>query len=592
MGQQHKDVHESRLRKASQTRFWALIYISVRTYNQTFCSLFDSLFGAMMLRRGLFGVLLVAVAVGTACNIADENRASNGSNGMGDTGETLDAEAGADTQGDVQNGDISVDVSVTDTQETDTSTADTSSRDAQADATAPDTPEVDTVDTPFAAFPEAEGFGSVSTGGRGGQVIQVTNLDDSGPGSFRAAAEASGPRTIVFRVGGTITLESNVEIREPFVTIAGHTAPGDGILLRGNGARSLNMLRVFTHDVIIRHLRFRRGPSTNGGECSGDTISLFGADRVIVDHVSAGWTTDQIMSMWPATNVTIQESLMSEALHNSTHSDDCSVDGPLQPHALGPLVGQESTNITFFRNVFANNVGRNPQIKPTSGSTVEVVNNVVYNVCYAISLGGAGEDYVEANAIGNYIKWGPQSCSEHRNNILLSGNVRAYLEDNLTPARTAGDDEWLASSEFHERTPALTEFQSTERFTTLTSRIVSAEQAYAEVPDTAGARLVSEESGEFRTIRFPVDQRSIDDLRSGTATEGTTGRRLDHPDDVGGWPAVAGGTAYPDADEDGMPDGWETTHGLDPANADDRNDDPDQDGYTNLEEFLNGTLPG
>lgn len=564
-----------------------------------------------MFSRGLYGLLFLALAAGSACDSSNEN---NGGSDAGDTGGVIARDVGEDAQTDTLNDDVGADTRAGDTQRTDVQgsdaqntdavTPDTSSSDVeqdaqvdthtdpQADATSPDSSEVDTVDTPFAAFPEAQGFGSVSVGGRGGEVIQVTNLDDSGPGSFRAAAEASGPRTIVFRVGGTITLESNVEIRDPFVTIAGQTAPGDGILLRGNGARSLSMLRVFTHDVIIRHLRFRRGPSTNGGECNADAIALLGADRVIVDHVSASWTTDQIMTLWPATNATIQESIMSEALHDSTHSDDCTPDGPLEPHGLGPIVGNASDRVTFYRNVFANNIGRNPAVSSTIGATVEVINNVIYNVCYAVSLSGSGGDTLEANAIGNYIKWGPQSCGGHRNNILMSGNVSAYLEDNLTPARVAGDDEWLASSEFLSQTPADSGFQASTRFPTLTADIASAEQTYAQVPDTAGARLVSQENGEFREVRFPVDQRSIDDLRSGTATEGTSGRRLDHPDEVGGWPSVAGGTAYIDADADGMPDSWETSHGLDPTDASDRNDDPDADGYTNLEEFLNGTLPG
>ncbi|MFT5355554.1 MAG: pectate lyase [Polyangiales bacterium] len=455
-----------------------------------------------------------------------------------------------------------------------------------------DAPEVNTIDTPFAAFPEAEGFGAVAVGGRGGRVIQVTNLNDSGPGSFREACEASGPRTVVFRVGGTITLESNVEVREPFLTIAGQTAPGEGIMLRGNGARNLSMLRIFTNDVIVRHLRFRRGPSTNGGECNADAIALLGADRVIIDHVSASWTTDQIMTLWPATNVTIQESIMSEALFNSTHSDDCTADGPLEPHALGPIVGNESADVTFYRNVFANNVGRNPQLSPRIGGSAEIINNIIYNACYAVTLSGQGDDSMLANAIGNYIKWGPNSCEGHRNNILMGGNTRAYLEDNLTPARNAGDDEWMASSQFLNRTPALTEFQSLERFDTPTARIVSAEETYALVPDTAGAQLVTQENGEFRVFRDPVDLRSLEDLRSGTDREGTTGRRLDHPDDVGGWPDVSGGTAYADEDVDGMPDVWEATHGFDSANPTDGEEDRDEDGYTNLEEYLNGTLPG
>lgn len=505
-----------------------------------------------------------------------------------------------DADASVLPGDASVDVAAADAEDgadasgTDVGPGvDAGSPDAALlDGAMRDVPPGSTIDTPFAAFPEAEGFGAVAIGGRGGRVIQVTNLNDSGAGSFREACEASGPRTIVFRVGGTITLESNVEVREPFLTIAGQTAPGEGIMLRGNGARNLSMLRIFTHDVIVRHLRFRRGPSTNGGECNADAIAFLGADRVIVDHVSASWTTDQLMTLWPATNVTIQESIMSEALHDSSHSDDCSADGPTEPHALGPIVGNSSADVTFYRNLFANNVGRNPQISPTAGGFAEVINNVIYNACYAVSINGLGDDDVEANAIGNFIKWGPNSCEGHRNNILMSGNSRAYLEDNLTPARNEGDDEWLASSQFLMRTPALAEFQSMERFETPTSRIASAADTYAGVPDSAGAQLVAQENGDFRVFRDSVDLRAVEDVRSGTDRVGTSGRRLDHPSDMGGWPDVAGGEAYLDADADGMPDLWEGAHGLDSTDADDGNEDADEDGYTNLEEYLNGTLPG
>ena len=497
--------------------------------------------------------------------------------GCGDDSSSPDA--GADVVADV----------VPDSTEEDTSVED-GSADVSLDVSV-DAP-VDTVDTPFAAFPEARGFGAVAEGGRGGRVIQVTNLNDSGPGSFREACEAEGPRTVVFRVGGTITLESNVEVREPSLTIAGQTAPGEGIQLRGNGARSLSMLRIFTHDVIVRHLRFRRGPSTNGGECVGDTIALLGADRVIIDHVSASWTTDQLMTIWPATNFTVQDSVLSEALHESTHSDDCTPDGPLEGHGLGPIVGIGSDNISFVGNVFANNVGRNPRIAPNAGANVEVVNNVIYNVCYASTIAGDGDETVRANVLGNYIKWGPNSCGGHRNNFLMGGSTRAYLRDNLTPSRNEGDDEWLATSEFLDRTPARDEFRADEPFDMPTTPALSAQEAYEAVPTRAGAQLVCNEDGAFEVFRDSVDQRSIDDLRSGTDREGTSGRRLNHPDEVGGWPEVADGTPYVDEDNDGMPDEWEARHGLDSSDADDRNGDNDEDGYTNLEEFLNGTQPG
>lgn len=450
----------------------------------------------------------------------------------------------------------------------------------------------DTVDLPFAAFPSAEGFGAASVGGRGGRVIQVTNLDDAGPGSLREALEASGPRTVVFRVGGTITVGSAILIDEPYLTVAGQTAPGDGILIRGDGARSLSLIRIATHDVILRHLRLRRGPSTEGGECVGDAIQVISGDLVMIDHVSASWTTDQLLTLWPASRTTVQRSILAEALHNSTHSDDCSADGPLEAHALGPIVGSGSEEVTFYRNVFANNVGRNPAFLNNGGGVVEAVNNLVYNVCYAMQFNGTGEETLRGNAIGNLIMEGPNSCEGHRNNVLVSGNLEMFVRDNLTPARNDGDDEWLATSEFLSRTPADAAFQVTSPAETPTTRIMPASEVFTRVPEEAGARLAAAPDGTFRVAIDPVDARVLADLRSGTDREGTSGRRLDHPDDVGGWPSLADGTLYDDADTDGMADEWESAHGLSSSDPEDRNADPDGDGYTNLEEYLNGTRPG
>ncbi|MFK7988298.1 MAG: hypothetical protein AB8I08_19920 [Sandaracinaceae bacterium] len=448
-----------------------------------------------------------------------------------------------------------------------------------------------TVDLPFRAFPSAEGFGAPSVGGRGGRVIQVTNLNDAGPGSLREACEASGPRTVVFRVGGIIIVGSPIAIDDPFITVAGQTAPGDGILIRGDGTRALTLIRVSTNDVVLRHLRLRRGPSTEGGECVGDAIQIIGGDLVVIDHISASWTTDQLLTFWPASRTTVQHSILAEALFNSTHSDDCSASGPLEPHALGPIIGNGSDEVTFYRNVFANNIGRNPAFLNTGGGTMEAVNNLVYNVCYAMQFNGR-DDTMRGNAIGNLIMEGPNSCGGHRNNVLLSGDVEMYVRDNLTPARDDGDDEWMATSEFLSNTPAAASFQASTAAETPTTRIMPASEVYANLPDAAGARLAANADGTFRVSIDAPDMRVLADVRSGTDREGTTGRRLDHPDDVGGWPTIADGTAYDDADADGMADTWEARHGLSSSDPDDRNGDPDGDGYTNLEEYLNGTLPG
>ena len=441
------------------------------------------------------------------------------------------------------------------------------------------------------AFPGAEGFGKNATGGRGGKIIFVTNLNDSGEGSLRAAVEEIGSRTVLFKVGGVINLRSTLTIANPDITIAGQSAPGDGICLKSNGSRGIYLMNIKTNNVIVRHIKFRRGPSTEGGECNGDALAMLGAQNCIIDHCSFSWTTDELISSWPAQNITVQWCTFAEALHNSTHSDDCDPDGPLKPHALGPLVGNASDKITFYRNLFANNTGRNPQISPTEGGQFQLVNNVVYNTCYAITLAGKNGNEINVNAVGNYIKWGPNSCENNRNNILLSGNTKVYVEDNLTPFRSEGDDQWLATSEFRKQTPARTIFQANRPFAMPEVPTISAANAYREVPLQAGAIKVSNAEGAIVIKRDPVDQRTLADVTSGTATSGTSGRRLDHPNDVGGWPTYASGTPPADSDNDGMPDAWENKYGLNPDNAADNNKDTDGDGYLNVEEFLNETDP-
>jgi len=178
------------------------------------------------------------------------------------------------------------------------------------------------------AFPGAEGAGKWPQGGRGGRVIPVTNLDDSGPGSLRAAAEAKGPRTVVFRVSGTIELQTPISIKQPFLTIAGQTAPGEGICLKGQ-----SLLISNTHDIIIRHLRCRPGDKTSlPGEM--DAISMSSVRDVILDHCSATWSTDECLSVTrDSDRVTVQNCLIAEALTS---------------HALGSIIGSYVGSISFL----------------------------------------------------------------------------------------------------------------------------------------------------------------------------------------------------------------------------------------------------
>ncbi len=419
------------------------------------------------------------------------------------------------------------------------------------------------------AFPGAEGFGANSIGGRGGRVIEVTNLNDSGPGSLRAALEASGPRIVVFRTGGTITLLERIRIDNPYVTIAGQTAPGGGITLRNDPSNIHVPLEVNTHDVVIRYLRFRPGPSRRLSD-NVDAIVLESASKVVLDHISASWATDENVETWTDTHdVTIQWSIVSEALLNSTH--------PKGPHSKGLFISGEGThNISVHHNLLAHNYDRNPEVN-TDG-VVDVVNNVIYN--YGGKATFVEDKYADApvplNFVGNYVKAGvnaeknvyelrylpaPTPYPLHGASIYVQGNIGPHRPDETYPDEAAvrpEDQEFITDAR-----------HSAPRVTT-----TSAFTAYDQVLAGAGATF---------PVRDSVDQRIVNDVRNGT------GRIIDDPSQVGGWPELEPGTPPLDSDHDGMPDDWEKSRGLNPF-SDDSAQDRDGDGYTNIEEYINGLV--
>ena len=239
------------------------------------------------------------------------------------------------------------------------------------------------------AFPGAEGFGRFSQGGRAGEVIFVTNLNDSGPGSLRAAVEAEGPRIVVFKVSGTINLQSTLRILNPRITVAGQSAPGDGICLRRFP------LNISADDAVIRFLRVRLGDEA--GKLM-DGIDVSNAENVMVDHCSVSWTLDEGVNTYHGSkNITIQWCLISESLHNS----------PLRNgHGFAASLG--GMNSSYHHNLFANNAGRNPSIAgETSAPTINLDfrNNVIFN-WQKRRLDGRPESI---NVVNNYYKAGPAS---------------------------------------------------------------------------------------------------------------------------------------------------------------------------------------
>lgn len=450
------------------------------------------------------------------------------------------------------------------------------------------------------AFPGAEGGGAFSFGGRGGNVYVVTNLNDSGEGSFRWACEKGGARVVVFNVAGIIQLKSPVIIRAPYITIAGQTAPGDGVCIAGES------VWINTHDVVVRYMRFRRGAT----EVTRRDDALGGnpVGNIIIDHVSASWGLDENMSIYrhvydrggakqeklPSVNITIQNSIFSEALD-------------VYNHAFGSTIG--GLNSTFMRNLWANNISRNPSVGMYGD--FGFVNNVVFNWWNRSADGG--DEHSFFNFINNYYKPGPITPLDkpigHRILKPESGRSKkdslafgkAYVHGNIVEGNErVTKDNWDGGVQVADGPDAgkFTAAISVDKpFPIASFKIMSAKDAYTYVLDHVGATLPK---------RDAVDQRVIQDVRTGNiaydhnvspyAGSKFIKRRL--PADsykqgiitdvkqVFGYPQYKG-TPYRDSDNDGMPDDWEMKHGLNEKNAADATLDRDHDGYTNIEEFLN-----
>lgn len=437
------------------------------------------------------------------------------------------------------------------------------------------------------AFPGAEGYGKHTIGGRGGEVYEVTNLNDDGDGSLRAAVEASGPRTIVFRVSGTIKLNSDLKISNPNITIAGQTAPGDGIALRGYP------LLIEADEVIVRYIRVRFGDESGD---DSDAITSRYTNNLILDHVSASWSVDETMSIYHGENITVQWSLISESMYRSNH-----VKGD---HGFGGIWG--SNNSSYHHNLLAHHSSRNPRFASGSGNT-DYRNNVVYNWGYKSTYGGEVRQvdsdkftFTNINMVANYYKPGPATGPGEVSHQLanpwsrngaadygkwyvahnvMEGNAGVTLDNWNGGVQAEGGESFLAGLKLEHPWPAMAIEQQT------------AEEAYASVLENAGASLPK---------RDAVDARIVDEVRNGYATyEGAAYKEqhtvadeskptgiIDSQADVGGWPELKSAAAPTDSDHDGMPDEWESRYGLDPNDATDRNLLA-ADGYTMLEKYLN-----
>ncbi|WP_341224894.1 pectate lyase [uncultured Arcticibacterium sp.] len=449
------------------------------------------------------------------------------------------------------------------------------------------------------AFPTAEGYGKFTKGGRGGVVFEVTNLNDSGPGSLRAAVEAKGPRTVVFHVSGTIILESDLRIENPYITIAGQTAPGDGICLRKYP------LMINADEVIVRYIRVRFGDEALK---DADAVSSRYVKNLILDHVSASWSIDEVMSIYHGEYTTVQWCIISESMFDSNHPTKGN-------HGFGGIWG--SNYSTYHHNLIANNSNRNVRFASGCGN-VDYRNNVIYNWGFESTYGAESMqkgnnkfNFANINVVANYYKPGPATQPGRLTSQIAApwsrnGNSdygKWYIAENeMVGSKEVTNDNWKGVA------PALTAIEGVqesnpENFAAIPGLKLdkpwdamainqqTAKDAFNSVLEKAGANLPK---------RDAVDTRIIKETRTGIATfEGASYEKfyevadksknsgiIDSQNDVGGWPELKSVPAPLDTDHDGMPDEWEEQNKLNKNDARDSNK-IGSDGYTMLEKYLN-----
>lgn len=438
------------------------------------------------------------------------------------------------------------------------------------------------------SFPGAIGFGTDTPGGRGGQIIYVTNLNDSGDGSLRNALTATGPRLVLFRVSGTISLVKDIDIEEPYLTIAGQTAPGEGVQIRGA------QIHIRTHDIIVRYLKVRSGdlmgPSTEGNR---DAITINNKDQaynIVIDHSTMIWGPDigGLSFLSGAHDATVSYSIIGEGLYASHHPEGIvATDG----HSMSMNITELDSSvpprrITAHHNLLTTSADRNPRI--IGGENIDIVNNVIYNWKNSASQGNPRS----LNLINNIYIRGPMTTkstsffiwmpkvedggSLHTGSVYETGNMTEGFPKQLKdPMQVYTDTLFTPYS--------------------MSSQEDSPNIVYDKVLQHVGANLqVNTLAGGFRIIRDSVDQRIIDNLinRTGSFLNG-----VDY-DNVAGYPAISwpklqDGRVAIDADLDGMPDVWELLYFQSTGRGSQvkSSGDYDRDGYTDVEEYLNRTNP-
>lgn len=459
------------------------------------------------------------------------------------------------------------------------------------------------------AFPGAEGFARYTTGGRGGAVYHVTSLaDDGSEGTLRWACGKSGARTIVFDISGTIYLKSALALRGNNVTIAGQTAPGDGICIADYP------FTIQADNVILRYLRFRVG-NRHVDQHEGDGLGSMDHNNIIVDHCSVSWSVDECMSVYGGKNLTVQWCIVSQSMVNSGHSKGA--------HGYGGNWG--GSGASYHHNLMIHHTSRTPRLGPRPGTQTDERMDLRCNLIYNWGGNGCyGGEGMNVNIVNNYYKPGPATLKRsagiqkriaaigirtseytHHNTdnpnawdamwhvwgtFYVTGNVNPrhadVTRDNWTYGIAQQIDRSGNDRTFNDSVEAHMKLAEPIPFYAVTTH--TAETACQRVLDYAGCSLV----------RDTYDEVMISDAREGeatyTGTDPKTGKPMDggfinSQDDCGGWPALTADPAATDTDGDGMPDTWETAHGLNPNDAADGKL-ADADGYTNLELYMNSLV--
>jgi len=440
------------------------------------------------------------------------------------------------------------------------------------------------------AFPGAEGFGKNATGGRGGSVIEVTNLNDAGPGSLRSAVSSTLPKIIVFKVAGTIRLLSKLHIGAN-TTLAGQTAPGDGICIADHS------VIISGDNVIIRFMRFRLGDRYQNlgmvdGSGNDDALGNLGNNSIIIDHCSVSWSNDEALTIYRGDNITLQWNFITEPLNYSYHFEAGGTD--YQEHGYGGIWG--SKHASFHHNLFAHCKSRTPRFAGVSTyspatqgiESCDYRNNVMYNWGINNIYGGEGGYY---NVINNYYKYGPSTTSRKYQVVGIDSSAaypyaKYYLSGNyITGSATNTNNNWLGVTMKSGNLADTVKSKVTTPFTFSPINTETALNTYESVLQKAGC---------VKPGRDTLDQRIVNDVRNGTGriidVQGGFPHGTPFDQTINAWPTLASGTSSIDTDKDGMPDDWETAKHLNPNDPSDAKSHNLSTGYTNVEVYINSLV--